>query len=478
LVLIDRCSVCTVFCASNGSEGKIMHHDRPVFAALLVMLCFCLPPAMPSVADAQCGECLQWTAESTAPTEFFVGAYDSINGVLIALDYDGNVWVELNGVWVDKSVLVSVPTVIDLHLQFVYSPSQQASFLAFAGFMGKIIYSPDTGNILNPAQVQPPPSLGLFGASLCNFEPRGSLLLFGGYPNLTNDVQDTLAEYDPIGQTYTVLVPADAPKPRSHSAMAYDSSRQRVVLFGGTSDRAAAINSFDDTWEYDGTNWVEVIPIDGVKPAARWAGRMAYDTSRGVMVMVGGKSGPVDFLDTWEWDGSRWTPRFPGESHGAGASTSNRSLAYVQHEGTFRNFDQSTSTYTLAGVAAQPPDVLPPSDPLRHLNMGAFTLLSVSLSSNPPVQLSYQWRKDGLDIPGANASFYVLGPVDESDEGDYDCVVRYPTGLAFDCGNTISDPIHVDVLLPPCWIHDANEDGVINLRDFANFQKAFGQSCP
>ena len=35
----------------------------------------------------------------------------------------------------------------------------------------------------------------------------------------------------------------------------------------------------------------------------------------------------------------------------------------------------------------------------------------------------YQWRNDGVDIPGANSATYAIAEAAESDEGEYRCVV-------------------------------------------------------
>ena len=46
------------------------------------------------------------------------------------------------------------------------------------------------------------------------------------------------------------------PSLRNGHAMAYDASRNRVVLFGGFRPG----QDFSDTWEWDGTRWSEITP--------------------------------------------------------------------------------------------------------------------------------------------------------------------------------------------------------------------------
>jgi hypothetical protein len=94
---------------------------------------------------------------------------------------------------------------------------------------------------------------------------------------------------------------------RNAHAMAYDDSRGRVVLFGG----ADAAQVCGDTWEWDGRQWHQVSTSG---PGPRTFPAMAYDSWRKRVVLFGGNrvlfgKGPQagDFLgDTWEWDGKRW----------------------------------------------------------------------------------------------------------------------------------------------------------------------------
>src|SRR5262245_50153857 len=92
---------------------------------------------------------------------------------------------------------------------------------------------------------------------------------------------------------------------RDGQAMAYDSARHVVVMFGGS-----ASSPGNYTWEYDGTTW-QVRATTG--PPWRRDAAMAYDRSRGHVVLFGGwddRWGLGTFYgDTWEWDGNQWTQR-------------------------------------------------------------------------------------------------------------------------------------------------------------------------
>ena len=76
-------------------------------------------------------------------------------------------------------------------------------------------------------------------------------------------------------------------------------TKRRVVLFSGGNFRAAIPA---DTWEWNGTVWTQR-SITG--PPQRYEHSMAYDSARDRIVLFGGANGW--FLgDTWEWDSSIW----------------------------------------------------------------------------------------------------------------------------------------------------------------------------
>jgi len=82
--------------------------------------------------------------------------------------------------------------------------------------------------------------------------------------------------------------------------MAYDSARGVTVLFGGNDGSYPYYNYKGDTWEWDGTTWT---PRSLTGPSPRAGHAMAYDDARGVTMLFGGffDPAPYSFLgDTWE----------------------------------------------------------------------------------------------------------------------------------------------------------------------------------
>jgi hypothetical protein len=73
------------------------------------------------------------------------------------------------------------------------------------------------------------------------------------------------------------------PAARAGYALAYNTVRQRVVLFGGVNDMNR--NGFNDTCEWDGTEWTQIADTG---PPPRMFPAMVFDSSREYLVLFGG----------------------------------------------------------------------------------------------------------------------------------------------------------------------------------------------
>lgn len=101
--------------------------------------------------------------------------------------------------------------------------------------------------------------------------------------------------------------PAVGPTIRSMHSLVFDSTRGKVLLFGGYGPKPDGSEYLGDTWEFDGTSWT-LRTTTG--PAARQSAAMAFDSVRGRAVLFGGmsySSGPITYGQTWEWNGTAWT---------------------------------------------------------------------------------------------------------------------------------------------------------------------------
>jgi hypothetical protein len=109
----------------------------------------------------------------------------------------------------------------------------------------------------------------------------------------------------PPSSPWRPLAPKHNPGPRTMAAIAYDSQRQRAVLFGGITRWDGKAWVYDNsTWEWDGQDWQQIFPP--VSPTGRARHAMAYDEGRGRVVLYGGDNASGTLADLWEWDGTTW----------------------------------------------------------------------------------------------------------------------------------------------------------------------------
>jgi hypothetical protein len=153
-----------------------------------------------------------------------------------------------------------------------------------------------------PTATSPPP---MIWPAMVYDSTRDRIVLFGfTYPFGSFAATAETWEFD--GSTWTQAQPAASPSPREGAAMAFDSTRNRAVLFGGFDTNNGRMA---DTWEWDGTNWSQMRP--SISPSARFWHSMAYDPVRDRVILFGGDHiqpySLGDVNDTWEWDGAQWT---------------------------------------------------------------------------------------------------------------------------------------------------------------------------
>lgn len=87
------------------------------------------------------------------------------------------------------------------------------------------------------------------------------------------------------------------------TASAYDAARGVVVMFGGA-DQTVAL---DQTWEWDGVRWTQRFPVH--KPQRRSSHAMTYDSKRKRVQLFSGNGDGTFYNDLWEWDGADWHQR-------------------------------------------------------------------------------------------------------------------------------------------------------------------------
>src|SRR5690606_4440773 len=95
------------------------------------------------------------------------------------------------------------------------------------------------------------------------------------------------------------------------------------------------------------------------------------------------------------------------------------SFTYMAHDGQNGSNVAVVSIYL--GSTSTPP-VITDHPAALTVTAPAAATFSVQASGDPP--LTYQWRRDGVNISGATGSSYTLNPTDVADDGaQFDVVV-------------------------------------------------------
>jgi hypothetical protein len=175
-------------------------------------------------------------------------------------------------------------------------------------------YNGTTWTQRSPATV--PPSR--FGTALAYDSTRQVVVMFGGFVPGGTDIADTW-EWD--GNNWSLRA-SSGPTPRGAHRMAYDQARGVVTLYGGYSTPAQT--TLSDTWSWDGATWTQ--GTGG--PGSLCDQVMAYDPTRQRIVLWGGlrlngAQTPVDLNGLWEWNGASWTQRTTAQTPIARSSTAN-----------------------------------------------------------------------------------------------------------------------------------------------------------
>jgi uncharacterized repeat protein (TIGR01451 family) len=147
---------------------------------------------------------------------------------------------------------------------------------------------------------------------------RGVVLLYGG--NATGyPYENSTWEFD--GSDWALITTTHRPAARYGAVMAYDSTRGIAVLFGGSDETDTALAG---TWEYSGTDWVEVFPA--TSPLSRTYASLAADPISGTLYLFGGNDGETDYDELWAYQAGSWGVIMP--SGGAPPARTLAALAY------------------------------------------------------------------------------------------------------------------------------------------------------
>jgi hypothetical protein len=127
---------------------------------------------------------------------------------------------------------------------------------------------------------------------------RGVTVFFGGTAGSNSAILGDVWEWN--GTTWTNPAPSGAlPPARTDASLVYDARRGEVLLFGGYELYQGARRYFQDLWAWDGQRWSELTP-EGIGPPPRAEAALAFDTRRHRVVLFGGSDADGDSGgDTW-----------------------------------------------------------------------------------------------------------------------------------------------------------------------------------
>ena len=142
-----------------------------------------------------------------------------------------------------------------------------------------------------------------FGSAIAYDASRECVVLFGGD-------QGSRQTWEFDNQNWKAFQIAINPPARMGGSMAYFPEMDKVVLFGGVKMPATPpdYTMLNDIWVYSATGWAEIKCATSPSPRSETA--MVYDKKRKCLVLFGGMSNKVKrketLNDTWEFDGKNW----------------------------------------------------------------------------------------------------------------------------------------------------------------------------
>ncbi|MEA5024114.1 hypothetical protein SDC9_09219 [bioreactor metagenome] len=137
--------------------------------------------------------------------------------------------------------------------------------------------------------------------------------------------------------------------------------------------------------------------------------------------------GEGEYSRVFKLDNNSWVPvggngyASDGDSYGISLAVWNGVpyLSYIDHENEGKAVVRRYAPFGIAPtISAQP----------SHQTVTAGQTATFTVAATGDAPLSYQWKKDGIDITGATSSTLTITDADESDAGSYTCYVSNAAG--------------------------------------------------
>jgi hypothetical protein len=175
----------------------------------------------------------------------------------------------------------------------------------------------------------------LFQSSMADDPHDGYVLTFGG-ADANGDATDWTYSFRDGTWTNLSSPLTATPPARWGAAMAYDVADQEDVLFGGC--QGAHCNPvLGDTWVYANGSWSDVTSTAGTAPSPRGWVAMAWDSTDNELILFGGYDGGIhggtSYNDTWGFVHGHWTNLTAGLSGGGPSRRTQFAFASVPSGG-------------------------------------------------------------------------------------------------------------------------------------------------
>lgn len=248
---------------------------------------------------------------------------EDTNGVILGdtWEWNGSTWIQLPTTGSAINRTLSAMVYDPMHRKFILSCgllSQSSGQLSGATWVLDLSAQPLAWVNQNAAA---PGGLPRRSHAMVYDSFRNEIVLFGGDTNAAEQSNDTYV-WDWSARQWISRTSVNRPRELRAMAMAYDSHRQRIVLFGGKSgDVACPTPTYSETWEWNGVAWSAPSLLNA--PPDRAFHAMAFDPLSRRSIVFGGQNdnqcGLPALSDTWAYTGTGWCDVFADEPSGRSA---------------------------------------------------------------------------------------------------------------------------------------------------------------
>lgn len=307
--------------------------------------------------------------DASRPYSIYANALWMYNPVLnvLALESVSN-WVRQGGATVPLPINTTIPTPYDRHSYSGIAIAPDKNRLYMWGGANNSVSTNYTGDtwvydfttrLWHEVPVVNPHPFTAFEQCMVYDQSVRKMVIFGG-PTAGYDDGDRAWTFDVDTERWTPRPASPQPSVRMSHSMVYDPVRRVSWLFGG----GTWPNPGNDLWAFNATagTWERVTP-SGPIPAARRFAAMAYDSQRDLILMFGGVQDDASaFNDTWAFRPATrtWQQLSPTSPPTAGFSYA-EDLAYDTDNDVF--ILHKNGEFWLFRVSSSGGDTVPPSAP-------------------------------------------------------------------------------------------------------------------